>query len=295
MDNRVVILAVVLLLIVLLAVWKSSHSSSYQPFVSSQDVESIERYIDPRVNDNTTQLIPRVIIQTNDSASVPVRMKEAMSTIINKNPEYTYRYFTDADRYEFIKNNFTDERVLRAYKKIIPGAFKADLFRYCYLFKYGGVYIDSSMLCITPLKEVINSADVFIASEDNRSGSVYNAVLMCAPYSPVLAEAIEKGVTMILAERYGNNMLDITGPGCLRDSFKTIISSQILPDREYGKGVRLLNHTWYPQEHAGTITSNNKLIFRTKYPGYKEDKVWYNTIKNYAILWEEHNIYHRDG
>ena len=49
--------------------------------------------------------------------------------------------FCDADCREFIKNEYPPD-VLMAYDRLIPTAFKADLWRYCVLYKYGGVYLD---------------------------------------------------------------------------------------------------------------------------------------------------------
>lgn len=49
--------------------------------------------------------------------------------------------FNDADCRTFIMNEYPPD-VLTAYDRLIPTAFKADLWRYCILYKYGGVYLD---------------------------------------------------------------------------------------------------------------------------------------------------------
>ena len=53
--------------------------------------------------------------------------------------------FDKKDREFFIKENF-DKTVLKAYNSIIPGGFKADLWRYCILYKYGGIYVDLDII-----------------------------------------------------------------------------------------------------------------------------------------------------
>ena len=47
----------------------------------------------------------------------------------------------------FIKSHFS-KRVLYAYDKLIPGAFKADLWRYCIIYINGGIYIDIKYECL---------------------------------------------------------------------------------------------------------------------------------------------------
>ena len=58
---------------------------------------------------------------------------ESCSRNVKKtNPIFEHHLFDDNDCREFIKNNFP-EVVLQAYDGLIPGAYKADLWRYCIL------------------------------------------------------------------------------------------------------------------------------------------------------------------
>ena len=43
--------------------------------------------------------------------------------------------------FDWVKNNFESD-VLYAYDSLIPSSYKSDLFRYCILYKYGGIYLD---------------------------------------------------------------------------------------------------------------------------------------------------------
>ena len=52
------------------------------------------------------------------------------------NPDYDYYLFDNNDRREFIKEHF-DNNILLTYDSIIPGGFKADLWRYCVLYIHG--------------------------------------------------------------------------------------------------------------------------------------------------------------
>ena len=52
--------------------------------------------------------------------------------------------FNDADCRQFIALEYPPD-VLMAYDRLLPTAFKADLWRYCVLYKYGGVYLDAKL------------------------------------------------------------------------------------------------------------------------------------------------------
>ena len=68
-------------------------------------------------------------------------MNERVETLKKQNPQFKYHLFDDNDCREFIKNHFRED-VLYAYDHLIPGAYKADLWRYCVLFIKGGIYLD---------------------------------------------------------------------------------------------------------------------------------------------------------
>ena len=57
------------------------------------------------------------------------------------NPNFYHYLYNDEKCREFIKD-FYSEDVLKAYDAIIPAAIKIDLWRYCVLYKYGGIYLD---------------------------------------------------------------------------------------------------------------------------------------------------------
>ena len=100
--------------------------------------------------------ILKIIHQTwNDEED---NLSEFFVGLINKwklsNPDFEHRYYSESDRLSFIKENF-EEKVYRAYCRIIPGAYKADLWRYCILYNYGGFYVDIDTLAIGSLKPLL--------------------------------------------------------------------------------------------------------------------------------------------
>ena len=68
-------------------------------------------------------------------------MQKAIDNLQTCNPELEYFLFDDNDCIEFIKTHFEND-VVDAYYRLIPGAYKADLWRYCVMYIEGGIYID---------------------------------------------------------------------------------------------------------------------------------------------------------
>ena len=85
-------------------------------------------------------VIPLKIYQTWETKDMPEKMRENVERLKSQNPDFEHHLFDAEDRSKFIQENF-EEDVLKAYDKIIPGAYKADLWRYCVLYINGGGFI----------------------------------------------------------------------------------------------------------------------------------------------------------
>jgi len=86
-------------------------------------------------------MIPKNIFMTWHTKDLPYHMKENVEKIKRENPEFNVYVYDDEDCKKFLKEHF-DPKVLDAYNSLVPGAYKADLWRYCILYIYGGIYID---------------------------------------------------------------------------------------------------------------------------------------------------------
>ena len=82
-----------------------------------------------------------------DDAGLPPKMYECVRdnlVLNNVGVDCIHYLFNDAACREFIAREYPPD-VLFAYDRLIPTAFKADLWRYCVLYKYGGVYLDAKL------------------------------------------------------------------------------------------------------------------------------------------------------
>lgn len=81
-------------------------------------------------------MIPKQIILT--AQSQPSAYSEHLARL---NAGFKILYFDDEQARQFIVQHFLPV-VVETYDLLKPGAYKADLFRYCALYKLGGVYSD---------------------------------------------------------------------------------------------------------------------------------------------------------
>jgi mannosyltransferase OCH1-like enzyme len=224
-------------------------------------------------------IIPLKIYQTWYTKDLPQKMKERVELLKSNNPEFEHCLFDDNDCREFIKTNF-DATVLYAYDHLIPGAYKADLWRLCALYKNGGIYMDIKLSCINNFKLIeLTETEHFVL---DRVGplSIYNALLVCKRGNPFLWRGIYRIVANVRHRIYGKTPLDPTGPRLLGD---------IILRNNLKLNTDLVHYT-----HGGYILYNGHFVISTDYSEYKSERTnIYNKInlKRYDKMWHERRIY----
>ena len=177
-------------------------------------------------------MIPKIIHQTFETEFTPPGMAKAQESWKINNLTYQYKFYNAAERVQFLKKNFKSS-VLNAYDSIIPGAFKADLFRYCILYVEGGVYADADTICLKPLDQYIKAGDSLLVVRDDPMAKklLANAFIAASPKHPLLWEAINKATSNI-ASREERFYLDYTGPGLLGKCLNIISQRDIESEYE---------------------------------------------------------------
>ena len=226
---------------------------------------------------NYNIIIPPVIYQTWHSKDLPPLMANSVKLIKLLNPNFKYFLFDDDDCREFIKNNFKPD-VLYAYDHLIPGAYKADLWRYCVLFINGGIYLDIKYMPLNGFK-FINLLESEHLVADIGNVSIYNALMVCLPGNEILFKAIRNIVENVKTKYYGNGFLDPTGPGLLS---KFVTTSDPIVDLKHSE---LYNNNEY------RVIYFNDIPILKSYTGHIKEKEKYSKKKHYSSLWYEKKIY----
>ena len=173
-----------------------------------------EVIIYPHIITPTSNKIPKNIFQTMETSLLPSQMIDDMRKWQKLNPTYQYKYFTSLDRVNFISKHFSD-RVIQAYDKLLPGAYKVDLWRCCVLYIHGGVYVDSRAVPLVSLDNIIDSTDKFIIPTDRLPCWLWNGFICSTPNHLLLKYIINYICDAVQKDYYGTNTLDITGPSCV--------------------------------------------------------------------------------
>lgn len=121
----------------------------------------------------TGDSIPHRIMQTCKSVNgLPEAIVRNISHIKAMNAGWEYCLFDNARIEDWINKSYGSV-ILGYYKRISPsyGAAKADLFRYLYIYKKGGVYLDIKSSMSSPVESHLHNDDSFILSYwDNLEG-----------------------------------------------------------------------------------------------------------------------------
>jgi len=243
----------------------------------SQNIKIInEPY--PFFKSHYNSIIPYNIFQTWYTKDLPPKMRERVEILKKQNPKFKLFLYDDHDCREFIKNNFKPD-VLNAYNSLIPGAYKADLWRLCILFIYGGIYLDIKLVGVNGFKLIeLTEKEHFVF--DRVPNSIFNSLMVCKKGNIYLLKSIYQIIKNINNNYYGNSPLAPTGPEMLGN---VAIQNKIL-----------LNIDMTHFMKGGFIIYKNRFVFSTEYPEYNSERSnTYQSIKTerYDILWDKKKIY----
>jgi mannosyltransferase OCH1-like enzyme len=243
---------------------------------------------------NERTKIPLDIYQTWHSKSLPPKMRTCIDKLKFDNPEFRHHLYDDEMCKKFIETSF-DKDVLNAYVSLKPGAFKSDLWRYCILYKKGGVYLDIKYQCEPGFKLidlVKYDNNVFVGeyeseNEPNPMGidpvvideAVYTGLIISKPNNPVFYKVIQKICDNVKNKYYDKYLTGQTGPVLFRKCFKK-------------STLQTIKHGYYEVNHRGFIKNiyTNQLIL-SFYPEYRDEQKQFGKTKYWKDMWREKDVY----
>ena len=230
-------------------------------------------------------LIPKKIYQTWVSHDLPPVMKQCTQKLQKDNPEFEYYLYDDEECRKFIAEHF-DNSVLNAYDSLIPGTFKADLWRYCVLYINGGIYLDIKFQCENGFKliQLIDNSSAWVKESDPLV--IYTGLLVCEPKNEKMWKSIHQLVQNVKNKYYGRECTSPTGPDLFGKYFTTYEKSKI---HYYYYDERYPNTEL---EKRGFIKDlNNGQIILSHYPEYRKEQKQFAKTGYWQDLWRQRNIY----
>lgn len=212
-------------------------------------------------------IIPKVIYYTWKDNN----FTKEIESIIEHNkkicPNYKFKFYDDKMCEKFIKKKFS-KKVYKAYKNINPnyGAMRADFWRYCVIYRYGGIYLDIKIKLNTNLDNVIKPNYECILDKPNyiemyrlfyNKPALEQWILIYRPKHPYL-----KKIITYLSNKINNNylpklsrltivsktkqaILKITGP----DMYSKIIISFVLKNKIIHDTIQFKSFAIYTQNN----------------------------------------------
>ena len=267
---------------------RSKHYWSYIPkelcyYNKLVKIDTFKGYSDLKNSQHQSDgKIPKLIFKSSwyTRDSMHPEIKKVLQKTINLNPGYTVYYFDDTEMEQFMGDYDPTFRCLRAFKKLVPGAFKCDLWRYCILEKYGGCYSDIGHILKVSFDNICESHSLVLVQEIKNLG-IHNGLICCTPGHLLMKLAIQQTLYNIENGIYGENDVCITGPKMLENVYKPIYLET---------PVKMLRH-YISREHKKYIRDlfDNELII-TKFDNY--DSIMYPPGKlDYHILWKNKQVF----
>tara|TARA_Y100000817_G_scaffold264537_1_gene219993 strand:+ start:3368 stop:4213 length:846 start_codon:yes stop_codon:yes gene_type:complete len=247
---------------------------------------NIDRGDTEKVNIKTGKNIPKVIYKTgiDDYQNIHTDVYNVFSETVKLNPDFRVKYYSDKDSRDFIKNNF-DNQILTAYDKLIPGAYKADLFRYCILYMNGGIYSDLTQRFTIPFNEFIDlendnlylvkDIDHYKINGGGLSKGIQISFIATQPGNDIFLKAIDKVVENVNDKYYGDNPLHPTGPSLFYNILKDYKGKYKMELRETGQN-KIVNDK-SETIIISKINNHQSVILKNK--------------DHYTVLWRNRKVY----
>jgi hypothetical protein len=222
---------------------------------------------------NINTIIPLNIFQTWKTKNLLPGMRNCVEKVKQLNPEFTYYLFDDSDCQEFIKKYF-DNSVLKAYSTLIPGAFKADLWRYCILYIYGGIYLDIKYEPVDDFRFIYltdkeyDCLDLF---------SFHNALMVYKPKNKILLNCIYK-----IVENVNNKIYPLLGIFIITGT--SLLSNSHLKDRLFYDNYNHINNFDLFYSGINISTMSISTILKCIYNSINQLHSSYIYYKNRLIL-----------
>lgn len=243
--------------------------------------------------------IPKVIFQTMETNLTLLNIHSCIEQIKALNPGYKYYYFNSRECREFIRKDFPE--VLEHYDVLLPGAYKADLWRYCVLYKYGGFYLDVRMYPYMSFDSIITKKTEFMSCVDVTQNMLYQAILGVEPKSSYMRNAIDECVKNIKARTFTDSDLAVTGPRVMGIALNQSLKKKLDDDFTNLKDDRIVLLHWnslkvpkYLQDEKNNIFcchKYTKLLLDSELD--EENNYWLMLTgkEHYSVLFRSNKIF----
>ncbi len=228
------------------------------------------------ININNFTEIPLNIFMTWKNKCFTSEMEKSIDIVKKASPEFNMYIYDNEECRNFLKKYFIKD-VLDSFDNLIPGAYKADLWRYCVLYYYGGIYQDIKYQPSEDFKYItLTDKEYFVKDRPQYGSGIYNALLVCKPKNLILYRCIKKIIKNVKNKYYGCSSLQMTGP---------LLMKQFFTKEQYESLELSFNRCVF--SNSESIVKNNKKILIN----FKEYRKQQSFFSHYSLLYYMKRIY----
>jgi hypothetical protein len=218
-------------------------------------------------------MIPKRIYQTWKTKNLPRGISIVVKQMMLLNPGYTHYLYDDREIDDFMKTHYYG-RVYNAFSQLAIGAARADLWRYCILYKYGGVYLDIDAGITKSLDGLIRLDDDAVITREQVEGLFNQWILIFSKGHPILKAVIDECLDNI-ESRSSNNVLHLTG---------STVFTRVLNNRFKSKYLNKIDEKGYGGDIWHSLDYNLEALFNQTGRKYR--------ARFYGIDMNEYATYH---
>lgn len=189
--NVLMVIALIILLVFYYVVWYWANSTLdtkllHTPEHATHYTVVPTTYPDLPVVTKANTIPYTIVLTTNDISKVPIYIWNQYKQLAK---EYTLLVFDDAKCEKFLQK-FYGQIAVDKFNGMKWGAHKADLFRYAYLYLYGGCYFDIKTLLQMPLKEIVkhDKPNMCYMVYTPTSKNIYNGIICTSPNNSYIGD-----------------------------------------------------------------------------------------------------------
>jgi len=178
----------------------------------------------------------------------PDKYKKYQQSWLDNNPDWLYVLWDDDMSNQVVKTYFPE--LWKVYSKYPAGVQRCDAFRYCLLYRYGGLYVDVDTKCLKSISPLFSSLKKKIAISGSSNSPFFfklkisNFAMYSKPnqdfWKNVIGDVIKAG-TWTKFVPFSLNVINSTGPGMLSRSI-----------RKYGPDIKVMPAKYFPSRVFGS-------------------------------------------
>ena len=190
-------------------------------------------------------MIPKILHQTYKTAgTLPPIYKQCQTIAKHHHADWNYRFWTDEDMYREVETNWPE--FWPVFKTLPRKIMQIDMFRYCLMYTYGGLYADLDYYFLKPF-DLLDEHCVIPMSRETRLG---NCIFASEPGHPIWLEMIRD---------FLNRPRD---PAMFKND-------AMVCDGELGSGPVFVTRIVRDSPHSSSILKPTRQLFHAPFPNKK--------------------------